>query len=579
MRKYLKPYLPCMILAALLMAGEVSVDLLQPKLMSRVVDEGVLGLAGSGAGSLALIGRLGLRMILLVLFGGLCGSLNNVFTHIAAQNTGNGIRKDAFARIMRFSFPQLDRFGTGSLVTRVTNDITQVQDFVSLFMRGLIRTSFLTFGSMVCMLQLDRDLGLIVLCAFPFLVGCIGFCLWRATPLFSALQAHLDQINRILQEDISGIRIIKACVREGYERLRFGKANERLTGVQLRVLVIFACMDPTVNALMYLVVAMVLWAGAAGIPFGRTTPGAIMAAITYTTQLLNGILMLSMLSQNISRGLASWKRLREVLESEPELRDGSVDAADPIQNAIEFRGVSFAYPGTGRPVLNKIDLTICRGETVAIMGATGCGKSTLVQLIPRFYDVTEGQLLVDGVDVREYRQQALRKKIAVALQRAELFSASIAENIAWGRPDAAEEEVREASRIAQADEFVCRTPDGYDTLVAERGMGLSGGQRQRLSAARAIAAGADILIFDDATSALDLKTEAQLYAALDRVRPGTTKLIVAQRIASARRAGRIIMLENGRIAAVGSHEELLAGCRAYQDIYHSQMGEEEAALG
>ena len=436
----------------------------------------------------------------------------------------------------------------------------------------------LTFGSMYCMFRLNREFGLIVLCAFPFVVGCIALCLWRANPLFYKLQAQLDAINAIMQEDVSGIRIIKACVREGYEKARFGKSNDALVGTQLRVLVIFAFMNPAVNALMYGVVAVILCAGSFQVSAGATTPGDVMAAVTYTTQLLNGVLMLVMLFQNISRGLASWKRVKELLDSVPELVDGSFDGAGGQRGEIEFRDVSFTYPGASCPVLEHIDLTIRQGETVAFMGATGCGKTTLVNLIPRFYDVTAGAVLVDGVDVREYRQQALREKVAVALQRAELFTVSIAENIAWGRPGAPAETIVSAAETAQADGFIRSTPDGYSTVVAERGMSLSGGQRQRLSIARTVVKPAEILILDDSTSALDLKTEADLYAALQQSCCSATKLIVAQRVASVRRADRIVVLESGRVSAVGTHEELLAECKIYQDICQSQLGEEAGEI-
>lgn len=578
MWKYIKRYLPFAVLAALFMVGEVMMDLVQPGIMRRIVDDGVLGLETGGAGNLELIGTLGLRMIALALLGGLCGSLNNVFTHISSQNIGNEMRKDAFRRIMSFSFPQLDRFGAGSLVTRVTNGITQVQNFVSLFVRGLIRTSLLTFGSMFCMFRLNREFGAVVLCAFPFVTGCIILCLWKANPLFSKLQEQLDAVNAVMQEDVSGIRIIKACVREVYEKERFGRANDALTATQLRVLVIFAFMNPAVNALMYGVIAVILCAGSARVSAGGTTPGDIMAAVTYTTQLLNGVLMLVMLFQNISRGLASWKRIKELLDSAPELADGGFEGSTDRQGEIEFRDVSFTYPGGVRPVLEHINLTVRRGETVAIMGATGCGKTTLVNLIPRFYDVTAGAVLVDGVDVREYRQQALREKIAVALQKAELFTVSIAENIAWGRPGAPLEAITAAAETAQADGFIRSAPDGYGAVVAERGMSLSGGQRQRLSIARAVVKSAEILIFDDATSALDLKTEADLYAALRESCPKAAKLIVAQRVASVRQADRIVVLENGRVAAVGTHEDLLAECGIYQDICRSQLGEEAEGI-
>lgn len=577
MWKYIRKYLFLAVLAAVFMMGEVTMDLIQPGLMSRIVDEGVLGLSSRGAGDLHLILRLGTEMILLVLFGGFCGSMNNVFVHLSGQNIGNEMRKDCFRKIMSFSFPQLDRFGTGSLVTRVTNDITQVQNFVSMFVRGMIRTSMLTFGSMYCMFRLNRNFGWIVLCAFPFMVGCIGFCLSKANPLFSKLQTQLDAMNGIMQEDISGIRTIKACVREMYEKLRFKKANDELIKTQLKTLVIFAFMNPVVNALMYLVVAGILLTGSFEVRAGQTTPGSIMAAITYTTQMLNGILMLVMLFQNISRGLASWKRVREVLQTEPELKDGTFHGVTPVQGEIEFRNVSFAYPGNGRNVLSHINLTIHKGETVAIMGATGCGKTSLVHLIPRFYDTTEGSVLVDGVDVREYSQKELREKIAFALQKSELFSASIRENIAWGMAGADQEKIKMAAAAAQADDFILSAPDQYDTVVAERGTSLSGGQKQRVSIARAVLKSAEIMIFDDATSALDLKTEADLYQALRETNPDSTKIMIAQRIASVRDADRIVVLENGGILACGTHEELLKSCTVYQDIYQSQMGKEEVA--
>lgn len=578
MWNYVKRYLHFAVPAALFMVGEVLMDLLQPEIMSRLVDDGVLGVQNGGVGDLGLIWSLGLRMILLVLLGGACGSLNNVFVHLSGQNIGNEMRKDCFRSIMTFSFSQMDQFGTGSLVTRVTNDITQVQNFVSQFVRGMIRTSMLMFGSIFFMFRLNRQFGLIVLCAFPLIVGVMALCLGKANPLFSRLQAHLDQINAIMQEDVSGIRVIKACVREAYEKVRFGKANSELIRTQLRVLTIFAFMNPAVNALMYGVVALLLASGSAQVGTGTATPGTIMAAITYTTQLLNGILMLVMLFQNISRGRASWKRVKEVLDSRPQLADGSFSGETELRGQIEFRDVSFAYPG-GRPILNHINLTVRSGETIAIMGDTGCGKSSLVHLIPRFYDVAGGAVLVDGVDVRDYKQRALREKIAVVLQKSELFSASIGENIAWGDPGAGEEAIRSAARIAQADGFITASQDGYQTMVAERGMSLSGGQKQRVSIARAVLKGAEILIFDDATSALDLKTEAELYAELEQATPGCTKVIVAQRVASVRRADRIVVLEGGTIAACGTHEELLAGCRIYRDICDSQMGEESARNG
>lgn len=581
MWNYIRKYLNFAVPAALFMVGEVTMDLLQPGLMSRIIDEGVLGIHNRGTGDLRLIFTLGLTMVVLVIFGGMCGVFNNMFVHMTGQNIGNEIRKDCFRRIMTFSFPQVDQFTTGSLITRVTNDITQVQNFIAQFVRGMIRTSMLMFGSIYFMYRLNHGFGMTVLCAFPFLLGCMAFCLHKAAPLLPKLQAQLDRLNGILQEDVSGIRIIKACVREDYEKLRFGKANENLTATQRLVLVIFAFMNPAVNALMYLVVMIILYTGSFQVKAGTATPGTIMAAITYTTQLLNGILMLVMLFQNISRGTASWKRVREILEIQPTLQDGGYDAQPPESDfqtrsggTVEFRDVSFAYPGTDYMVLKHINLTIRQGETLAVMGATGCGKTTLASLIPRFYDVSEGAVLVDGVDVREYNLRALRDKVAAALQKSELFSTTIRENIAWGDSRASDQEIVDAAEIAQASEFIRSTPDGFETMVAERGMSLSGGQKQRVSIARAVLRHAEILIFDDVTSALDLKTEADLYEELEKKRPECTKLLIAQRIATVRRADRIAVLNGGSLEAVGTHEELLKTCKTYQDIYDSQIGNE-----
>lgn len=461
MWNYIKRYLHFAILAALFMVCEVMMDLIQPSFMSRIVDDGVLGVNNGGVGDLSLVWTLGLAMILQVIFGGFCGSMNNVFVHMTGQNIGNEIRKDCFGKIMTFSFPQMDRFGTGSLVTRVTNDITQVQNFVSQFVRGMIRTSMLTLGSIVFLFRLNPRFGVILLCASPFVLSVMVLCLWRAAPLFPKLQAELDEINSILQEDVSGIRIIKACVREISEKLRFKKANDAQIKTQLKTLIIFAFMNPATNALMYLAVVLVLWSGAQQVAGGTATPGIIMAAITYTTQLLNGVLGMLMLFQTITKGLASWKRVKEVLDSTPELEDGTFDQETSTHGKLEFRDVSFAFPGSEQLVLEHINLVIQPGETVAIMGATGSGKTALVSLIPRFYDTVSGCVLVDGVDVREYRQKTLREKVSMALQKAELFSVSIRENIAWGNPKASPEEIRHAAQVAQAEDFILSTESGH----------------------------------------------------------------------------------------------------------------------
>lgn len=614
MWQYIRMYAHYALLAALFMGGEVLMDLVQPGLMSRIVDDGVLGLHNNGVGNLELVWKVGAQMIGMALIGCCFGSLSNVFVNMASQNMGNELRKNTFRKIMTFSFPQIDSFGAGSLITRITNDVTQVERLVSQIVRGMVRTVLMTAGSMYFMFRLSPDFAFIVLCALPFIIGTMYFCLRRINPLFAALQEKLDGVNDILQEDISAIRIIKACVRETYEKMRFGKANDDLIRTQLKVLLTLAFMSPVVNMLMNLTIAAILWFGAQSVMAGKVSPGSIMAAITYTTQLLMGIMMLLMLFQNISRGFISWNRLSAVLHLEPEIRDGlfkddassatdtaaentavnsvaeetgatngngaaAVTTASPhtqnriAKGKIEFRNVFFAYPGSDKNVLEHINLTIEPGETIAIMGATGSGKTTLINLIPRFYDVTEGSVQIDGVDVRDYKLSSLRDKVAVALQKSELFSESVTENIAWGNRNATQDMIREAAVTAQADEFIVPLEHGYDTVVAERGMSLSGGQKQRVALSRAVLKKAAIMIFDDATSALDLKTEADFYNELARTSPASTKIIVAQRVASVRRASRILILDNGCIVAEGTHQELLQSCKIYQDIYRSQIGD------
>ena len=573
MWQYIKRYAHFAIIAALFMGGEVLMDLIQPGLMRRIVDDGVLGLNNNGVGNMELIWHLGVQMIGMVLLGCCFGSLNNVFVNMASQNMGNDLRKDTFRKIMTFSFPQIESFGAGSLITRITNDVTQVERLIAQFVRGMVRTVLMTIGSLYFMYTLSPDFAFIVLCALPLIIGTMAFCLRKVNPLFALQQEKLDVVNDVLQEDISAIRIIKACVRETYEKLRFGKANGDLIKTQLKVLLTLAFMGPVVNMLMNLTIAAILWYGARDVLEGTASPGSIMAAITYTTQLLMGIMMLMMLFQNISRGFISWKRLAAVLHLQPEIQDGRYAESAAGNGLIEFRDVSFAYPGSNKNVLEHINLTIKPGETVAIMGSTGSGKTTLINLIPRFYDVTEGSVCIDGVDVRDYKVSSLRSKVAVALQKSELFSTSIKENIAWGNPDAADEKIENAARIAQAHEFIAPLEQGYDTVVAERGMSLSGGQKQRVALARAVLKESPIMIFDDATSALDLKTEASFYNELAKTSPHSTKIIVAQRIASVRRANRILILENGTVVAEGTHKELLKNCAIYQDIYQSQVGD------
>ncbi len=543
-----------------------------PRLMGLIVDEGVLGLSNGGVGDVSLVMRTGARMIGLVLFGCLCGILSGVFANLCSQNFGNDVRKAAFRRVMALSFEQTDRFSTGSLITRVTNDITQIQNLVTQCIRGFVRTFLLFAGGIVCMLSLHLSFGVVVACAMPLIVLCVLFFIGRANPLFAVLQEKLDRLNNVMQENVAGTRVVKAYVREAYEKERFGAANDGLVETQLRVLLLFSYMTPIMNMILNVSVVAVIKVGALQVGAGNVTPGDVMAAVTYISQILNAVMRVNMIFQMVSRGVASGRRVKEVLDCEPAIRDGGFDEAAAVRGKVEFRDVSFSYPGAGgERVLSHLNLTIYPGETFGVLGATGCGKSTLVSLIPRFYDATEGQVLVDDVDVRDYTLSALRGRIAVALQKSEIFSTTIGENIAWGDPAASEEQIRRAADAAQATEFIDAKKGGLDERVAQGGHSLSGGQKQRVAIARAVLKNAEILIFDDTTSALDLKTEAKLYEALKREYAGTTKILIAQRIASVKDADRIAVIDNGRLAACGSHEELMENSEIYRDIYDSQL--------
>lgn len=574
MFKYLKKYWLYALLAPVFMIGEVLMDLVQPGMMSTIVDEGVLGLSNHNVGDLSIVISVGIRMIGVVFLGGVFGVLSGVFTNLASQNFGNDMRKDCFGKIMSLSLEQTDQFSTGSLITRVTNDVTQVQNMVAQCIRGFVRMMMFFIGGIFCMISLNMSFGVIVLCALPLVMIVVMYFIAKVTPLYGILQKKLDRVNSVMQENVTGARVVKACVKEEYEKKRFFKANDELVGTQLNVLVLLSYMTPIMNIIMNIAVVAVIYVGSLQVKNGAVTPGNVMAAITYLTQILNSVMMLAMIFQTVSRGTASMKRLEEVLGSTPAIMDGAYESEnlDQEKGKIEFRHVSFAYPQTaGEAVLKDISFTIQPGETFAILGATGCGKSSLVNLIPRFYDVTEGEVLLDGRNVKEYPIRELRDKVSIALQKSELFSKTIKENIKWGNADADDEAVENAAKIAQAEEFILGQPKGYDTEVAEKGMSLSGGQKQRIAISRAVLKNAEVLIFDDSTSALDLKTEALLYNALNQKCRNTTKVIIAQRIASVRNADRIAVLESGKIADCGTHEELMKNSRIYQDIYTSQL--------
>ena len=578
MLKFLKKYWFFAVLASAFMVGEVLVDLIQPRLMETIVDEGILGINNGGVSDIPLIASTGIRMILIVIVGGGCGILSAVFTNLCAQNFGNDVRKACFSRIMQFSYEQTDHFTTGSLITRITSDVSQTQQMVSQMIRGFVRCMIFFAGGSFALVTLDMHFGVIVAIAVPLLLLDIIFVLWKTNPLFSVLQKRLDRMNTVIEENVSGARVVKAFVQEERETGRFADANQQLVDTQFRVLILMSYLRPIMNIVLNLAIVGILYVGGVQVQGGNIAPGAVMAAITYISQILNGMMMLAMIFQTLSRGSASVKRLKEVLDTEPALKDGPgvVETFGP-RGLIEFRDVSFSYPGRKEEILRHIDLTIRPGETLGVIGATASGKSTLVSLIPRFYDVTSGEVLVDGVNVREYTLTQLREKVSYVLQKSELFGTTIRENIAIGKNGAEFEEIKRAAQAAQADDFIMQQPQQYDTPVAEAGMSLSGGQRQRVAISRALLKHAEILVFDDATSALDLKTEAKLYEALKTEYADVTKVIIAQRIASIRDADRIAVLNRGKIVGYGKHEELLVDCPVYKDIYDSQLKEKEVA--
>lgn len=572
MLKYLKKYWFFALLAPIFMIGEVSMDLLQPELMSRIIDDGVLGLNNGGVGNLNTVITIGLKMIGFVALGGICGVMSGVFANLCAQQFGNDVRKAAFKRIMEFSFEQTDKFSTGSLITRVTNDITQLQNFVMQCLRGFVRTSMLFIGGIACMVSLNMEFGIIIACALPFVAVCVVYFIAKANPKFTVLQKKLDKVNNVMQENVSGARVVKAYVKEDYETERFEKANNELVSTQLDVLLQLSYMTPIMNIILNLSVVAVIKVGGIQVSAGSATPGNVMAAITYCSQVLNAVMRMTMIFQTASRGIASKKRVMEIINCEPAIKSGTYNKETAVKGKVEFKNVSFAYPGMDNEnVIENFNLVINPGETIGILGATGCGKSSLVNLIPRFYDVTKGEVLIDDVNVKDYDLQVLRDKVSIALQKPEIFSTTIAENIAWGDSSADSEKIRQAADIAQATEFIDNRTDGMDTQVSQGGHSLSGGQKQRVAISRAVLKNSEILIFDDATSALDLKTEADLYSELSAKKYDVTRIIIAQRIASVKNADRIVVMDNGRLADVGSHSELIKTSEIYKDIYESQL--------
>ncbi len=587
--KYLKKYWYFALLAPIFMIAEVTMDMLVTNKMGTMIDiVNSYGPTSDNNQFLNTIVSNGIIMLALVLIGVVSGILSGVFANLASQKFANDLRKDLFSKIMHLSFQQSDDFSTASLVTRVTNDVTAVQTMIAMAIRMFIRSLSMFILGIVFTLQISKQFMIILAVALPLEILIMVFFMIKAFPMFSIVQTKLDKVNSVVHENLTGARVVKAFSKEDYEYNRFVEANDTLTSITLKVNKLMAIIMPLFMLIVYAGMIAIYYIGAnsqfdamlylenfATSIDPKISVGEMEKATTYIMMIMSSLLMIGMTFANMARAAASGKRINEVLETPDIICDGNLDVKTLKETGtIEFKNVDFAYPNASASVLENINLKIEKGETVAIVGATGSGKTTLVNLITRFYDVTKGEILVDGENIKNYKLVDLRNKIAIVLQKAELFAGTIKENIKWGNPNATDEEVEWAANIAQAIEFIDSKEKKFDEYVEEKGTSLSGGQRQRLSIARAIVKKPEILIFDDSTSALDLVTEAKLYKAMRDNIADTTKIVVAQRIATAKNADKIVVLDGGTIIAYDTHENLLANCEIYQDIYNSQLKRE-----
>ncbi|MCV4230514.1 ABC transporter ATP-binding protein/permease [Virgibacillus sp. LDC1] len=573
--RYLRPHWAAALLAPLLMLLEVAMDLLQPILMASIIDQGVMqndtshilhtGLIMLGAAAIGLLGGLGCT----------------IYSSIASQRFGADLRRDLFRKVQTLSFRNLDDISTGSLITRLTSDIVQLQTMIQMLLRIFVRSPFLAIGSIIMAVIISPKLAIILAIAVPLLFVVMFFLIRATLPLFATVQKKLDKVNTVLKENFAGIRVSKAFVRAGYEQDRFHQANTDFTQVSVKTQRIVALNMPILTMILNISIVIVLWLGGKNAIDGSFEVGSLIAFINYVTQVLFSVSSVAMMLVRISTAKVSADRIQEVMHTESEI----VNVVHPTMNAykqgeIVFDQVTFSYkPEIQKPVLHHVSFKVRPGQTVAIMGATGSGKTSLVSLLPRLYDVTSGQIFIDGTDVRQYDLSALRERIGIVLQESILFTGTIRDNIRYGKADASDEEVIAAAKAAQAHEFISSMPDGYDTILGQRGVNLSGGQKQRISIARALLLRPAILILDDSTSAIDMGTESRLQKELARLMNGRTCLMIAQRISSVIDADLILVLDDGKLVAEGTHSELLASCELYQDIYQSQFGKEVSSHG
>ena len=583
--KYIKPYLPYFILGPLCMIVEVIGEVLMPKLLAFIIDFGVDGVEGKEdvpkallwlfdklGGNAGFIIAIAVGMILtavLMMIGGVGGAW---FGAKASVNFAADLRGDIYAKIQEFSFANIDKFSTGSLVTRLTNDVTQLQNFVNMMLRMFFRSPGILVGALIMAIGTSPSLSVVLAVSVPVLIVAVACIVANGFPRFSKTQSRIDALNSTVGENLTNVRVVKSFVREEHEKNKFHEANANLKNAAGSAMRVMIFMGPVMTFIMNATVIAVLWFGGNQLVVGDISKGDLTAFVTYVTQILMSLMMVTMLFVMFSRARASGKRIAEVLDEEIDIADPETDNGHKVERGdIEFKNVSFRYFKTSdEPVLDNVSFKINAGETVGIIGSTGCGKTTLVSMISRLYDSDEGEILVDGVNVRDYKLYDLREGVGMVLQKNTLFSGSIRDNLRWGDDEATEEEIRAAAASAQADAFVCDFPAGYDTDLGQGGSNVSGGQKQRLCIARALLKKPRIIILDDSTSAVDTATEAKIRETFKTGLKDSTKIIIAQRISSVKDADRIIVMNDGKITGIGTHEELLASNEEYGEIYYSQ---------
>lgn len=570
--RFLKPYTAYVGIILVLMFFQSIAELYLPNLMSDIVDTGIV------KGDTGYIMAVGGRMLLVALGGTICSIIGAYLSSRTAAGFGKDLRNKVFSRVESYSLNEFDKIGTASLITRTTNDITQVQQVTMIILRMMINAPMICIGGIIMAVSKDASLSLILVVILPVLIGIVALAGAKAFPLFKAMQVKLDKLNLVVREYLTGIRVIRAFNRTGHEEKRFVEANLDLTNNAIKVNKLLAVMMPLVMLVFNFTSIAIVWFGGIRIDNGHMEVGDLMAFIQYVMQIMFSLMMVSMMFVMIPRASASAVRINEVLELVPDIIDpAQPKKADSQRGYVEFQDVTFSYPGAEQPALSHISFQAQPGEVTAIIGGTGSGKSTLISLIPRFYNLDSGRILVDGVNICEMSQENLRQKIGFVPQKAVLFTGTIAENIRYGKEDATAEEVMHAADVAQASEFINGMKEGFESVIAQGGTNVSGGQKQRLSIARALVRKPEIYIFDDSFSALDFKTDAKLRAALKKETADATVLIVAQRVSTVMDADRIIVLDDGEIVGIGTHKELLNTCEVYHEIVSSQLSEEEIA--